>query len=233
MFSQKLLKSRLSVSDALSFEKFRREEFQKDPEQFTYFGIILFCGLQGSGKSLSAFDLIYHVIKEKPDVKIISNVNIGFADYIEYKGIDTVLNCDNGTKGVILFLDEIANQFPSAMSKEISSDWFTITNMMRKRRLLIIGTTPVFSRISKPFREQFEYVVLCQQKFFGLIQDNYWYRCNVESTIIGDSDEENTHNMQYVKHHWFTISKKHVTRYDTSEVVGVVKSSDRNARRAY
>lgn len=216
-----------------SFSRYRREQWDNDPDQFNSFGVILFCGLQGSGKSLSAFDLIYNVIQKKPDVIIISNVNIGFHDYIPYKGIDTVLNTDNGTKGIILFLDEIANQFPSAMSKEISSDWFTITNMLRKRRMLIIGTTPVFSRISKPFREQFEYVCLCNQRFKGLIQDNYWYRCNVETTIIGDGDEENTHNMELVKHHWFTISKSNVCRYDTTEVVNVVKSRDRDSRRSY
>lgn len=233
MFNHKVLSNKLNIFDLVDFNNYRKAERAKDPLQFTMFGVLLFCGLQGSGKSLSAFDLIYNLCVDFPDVVIISNVNIGFHDYIKYEGIETVLNTDNGTKGIILFLDEIANQFPSSMSKEISSDWFTITNMLRKRRLLIIGTTPVFSRISKPFREQFEYVCLCRQSFNGLIQDNYWFRCNVESTIIGDGDEENTHNMQLVKHHWFTISKDIVSRYDTTEVVSVVKSGDRNARKAY
>ena len=230
MFNHTILENKLSLSDMFNFSKFRKEQWDSDPDMFNSFGVILFCGLQGSGKSLSAFDLIYNITKKKPDIVIISNVNISFHEYIPYNGIDTVLNTDNGTKGIILFLDEIANQVPSAMSKDISSDWFTITNMLRKRRMLIIGTTPVFSRISKPFRVQFEYVCLCNQRFRGLIQDNYWYRCNVENTIIGDGDSENTHNMQLVKHNWFTISKSSVTRYDTSEVVNVIKSSDRDIR---
>ena len=230
MFNHSILNNKFNIGDMFAFSKYRREQWDNDPDMFNSFGVLLFCGLQGSGKSLSAFDLIYNVCQKKPDVVIISNVEISFHDYIKYEGIETVLNTDNGTKGIILFLDEIANQFPSAMSKDISSDWFTITNMLRKRRMLIIGTTPVFSRISKPFREQFEYVCLCSQKLGGLIQDNYWYRCNVEQTIIGDSDLENTHNMQLVKHHWFTISKRNVQRYDTSEVVNVVKSHDRDSR---
>lgn len=232
MFDVSILKNRLSISDMLAFNKLRKEQAAADPDAFNHFGVLLFCGLQGSGKSLSAFDLIYRLCNEKPDVVIISNVDISFHDYIKYEGIETILQTDNGTKGIILFLDEIANQFPSALSKEISSDWFTITNMLRKRRLLIIGTTPVFSRIGKPFREQFEYVCLCSQKMNGLLQENYWFRCNVESTIIGDSDEENTHNMQLVKTHRFSITPDIVSRYDTNEVVNVIKSIDRRERRA-
>lgn len=231
MFNTGLLESKLSVPDMYRFSVHRKREFEKDPEQFMSFGTIIFCGLQGSGKSLSAFQLIRQICDNKPNVKIISNVGISFHDYIQYEGIDTVLNTNNGTKGIILFLDEIGNQFPSAMSKEISADWFTITNMQRKRRLLIIGTTPVFSRLAKPFREQFEYACLCTQKFNGLVQDNYWFKCNVESTIIGDSDEENTHNMELVKHHYFSISVEDITRYDTTEIVGVVKSKDRDERK--
>lgn len=230
MFSHSILENKVSIKESFRFWKFRKEEWESDPNQFSSFGILLFCGLQGSGKSLSAFDLIYKVVSKKPDVKIISNVPISFHDYIPYQGIDTILRTDNGTKGVILFLDEIANQFPSALSKDMSTDWLTVTNMMRKRRLLIIGTTPVFSRLAKPFREQFEYVILCSQKFGGLIQQNYWYRCNVENTIIGDSDSENTHNMELVKTHTFSVTKRHVQRYDTAEIVKIVKSKDRTQR---
>lgn len=231
MFNTCILENSFSIPKMFAFNRYRNEQFAKDPDQFTSFGTIIFCGLQGSGKSLSAFQLIETIVKMRPLVKIISNVNIGFHDYIPYEGIETVIATNNGTKGIILFLDEIGNQFPSSLSKDISADWFTITNMQRKRRLLIIGTTPVFSRLAKPFREQFEYACLCTQKFNGLIQDNYWFKCNVESTIIGDSDEENTHNMELVKHHYFAIDIKDVTRYDTSEIVGVVKSTDREERR--
>lgn len=231
MFSHAILQNRISLKEMFGFYKYRKNEWENDPEQFSSFGILLFCGLQGSGKSLSAFDLIYDICNKKPDVKIISNVEIGFHPYIQYEGVKTILQTDNGTKGIILFLDEIANQFPSALSKDMSTDWLLVTNMMRKRRLLIIGTTPVFSRLAKPFREQFEYVCVCQQKFGGLIQENLWFRCNVENTILGDSDTENTHNMQLVRRHIFTISKKHVQRYDTAEIVKIVKSSDREERR--
>ena len=73
-----------------AFSKYRREQWDNDPYMFNSFGVLLFCGLQGSGKSLSAFDLIYNVCQKKPDVVIISNVEISFHDYIKYEGIEIV-----------------------------------------------------------------------------------------------------------------------------------------------
>ena len=183
MFDCRIAKSGFSIKGCIDFVIKRNKDVAENPDRFNQFGIILFCGLQGSGKSLSAFRLIESLCNEKPDLAIVSNVSLSFHDVVEYNGIQTVFDVteNQGDKGTILFLDEIANQFPSTLSKEISDDWFTITNMMRKRRLLIIGTTPVFSRLTKAFREQFEYVCVCEQRLNGLIQNNYWYRCNVDT----------------------------------------------------
>lgn len=232
MFDCRIAKNGFNLGGMFKFIALRNKDVLDNPDRFYQFGIILFCGLQGSGKSLSAFRLINSICNEKNDVAIISNVGLSFHDVVPYNGIQTVFDVteNQGDRGTILFLDEIANQFPSTISKEISDDWFTITNMMRKRRLLVIGTTPVFSRLVKPFREQFEYVCVCEQKFGGLIQNNYWYRCNVETTVLGDSDMENTHNMQVARHQWFLITPDDVQRYDTNEIVRVVKSRDRKER---
>jgi len=41
----------------------------------------------------------------------------------------------------------------------------------RKQRKHIVGTSQVFQRIAKPFREQFKYVVQCR-KMMGVLQCN-------------------------------------------------------------
>lgn len=232
MFDCKIAKNGFNVAGLFDFISMRNKDIREHPERFNLHGILLFCGLQGSGKSLSAFRLINNICELKEDIAIISNVGLSFHEVYPYNGIQTVFDVteEQGDRGTILFLDEIANQFPSTISKEISDDWLTITNMMRKRRLLIIGTTPVFSRLVKPFREQFEYVCVCEQKFAGMLQSNHWFRCNVETTVLGDSDQENTHNMQEVKHQFFLITRDDVSRYDTNEIVRVVKSRDRRER---
>lgn len=231
MFDVSIAKSHFSLFDMVRTRRYKKQEIIDHPDRFYSFGVILICGELGSGKSLTAHRLIKEFLTEKPDILVCSNVRIPFAEkFVAYTGLNDFKRIDNDDKGIILFIDEIMNQFPSTLSKDISDEWITLLALLRKKRVLIIGTGPMFSRIAKPFRETFEYVCLCDS-FFGkygaLIQSNRWYKCNVESKIIGDSDKENTFNMQEVKHQVFTIQVDDLTRYDTSELVKVVHSDDR------
>lgn len=235
MFDVKIAKSHFSLFDLFRTNRYKKKDIIDNPDRFYSFGVILICGELGSGKSLTAHRLIKEFLDNKSDILVCANVDLPFAEnFHRYKGLDDFKRLDNGDKGIILFLDEIMNQFPSTLSKDISDEWITLLALLRKKRCLIIGTGPMFSRIAKPFRETFEYVCLCDS-FFGrygaLIQSNHWYKCNVESKIIGDSDKENTFNMQEVKHQIFTIQVDDLMRYNSSELVEVVKSDDRKGRK--
>lgn len=235
MFDVDIAKSHFSIFDMFRTNKFKKLDMVNNPDRFYSFGVILLCGELGSGKSLTAHRLIQDFLKEKPDIMVCSNVDLPFAEkFVRYTGLNDFKEIDNGDRGIILFIDEIMNQFPSTLSKDISDEWITLLALLRKKRCLIIGTGPMFSRIAKPFRETFEYVCLCDS-FFGrygaLIQNNYWFKCNVESKIIGTGDQENTFNMKMVKHQVFTIQVEDLTRYNTGELVQVVKSTDRKGRK--
>lgn len=234
MFDVKIAKSHLSLFDMVRTNRYKKKEIKEHPDRFYSFGVILICGELGSGKSLTAHRLIKQFLDYKEDILICANVDLPFASkFVRYQGLEHFKKLDNEDKGIILFLDEIMNQFPSTLSKDISDEWITLLALLRKKRVLIIGTGPMFSRIAKPFRETFEYVCLCDS-FFGrwgaLIQSNYWYKCNVESKIIGNGDQENTFNMQEVKHQLFTIQVDDLMRYNSAELVEVVKSDDRKGR---
>ena len=56
----------------------------------------------------------------------------------------------------------------------------------RKQRKHIVGTSQVFGRIAKPFREQFKYVVQCKT-FFGLFSFNRVSREKISKQKIDDS----------------------------------------------
>lgn len=237
MFDVKVAKSHFSLFDMFRTNRFKKKDILDNPDRFYSFGVILLCGELGSGKSLTAHRLIKQFLEYKPDILVCSNVNIPFADnFVPYTGLQDFKILDNKDKGIILFIDEIMNQFPSTLSKDISDDWITLLALLRKKRCLIIGTGPMFSRIAKPFRETFEYVCLCDcffGKYGALIQNNHWFKCNVENKIIGTGDSENTFNMQEVKHQVFTIQVDDLIRYDTAEMVKVVESQDRKGRLRY
>lgn len=196
-------------------------EYAKEHKnEFKPHGILVFSGEQGSGKTLTAVRYIKLCLNQYPKAKVVSNVNINGVDTIRYQGLHTLLETDNGSDGIIFFCDEISNQFSSLDSKEISSDWFTILNMQRKRHLHIVGTCPVLGRVMKPFREQFSVICTCEQLFGGYVQNNHYYK----NTLFAFSDGQDiTKGLKHLKWQFFTVCPEHYFSYDSFEVVQVVK----------
>lgn len=146
---------------------------RNNPDYFYPAGIWVFCGPQGSGKTLSAVQCLQKICKKYPkalvcsniDVSGISNTVIPFVDYEQLKTLD------NGIEGIIFFLDELHILWNSLESKEIPISEMACFCQMRKNRRVIIGTAQVYGRIAKAIREQLQYVIDCK-KIFGLIQVN-------------------------------------------------------------
>lgn len=146
---------------------------RNNPDYFYPSGIWVFCGPQGSGKTLSAVQCLKKMCKRYPkalvctniDIKGIENKTIPFTDYEQLKILD------NGIEGIIFFLDELHILWNSLESKDIPITEMACFCQMRKNRRVIIGTSQVYGRIAKPIREQLQFAVVCH-KVLGLIQYN-------------------------------------------------------------
>ena len=148
--------------------------FARDnPDYFYPAGIWVFCGPQGSGKTLSAIQCLKKVCKEYPKAIVCSNLEIRgienkvipFVSYVQLR------NLSNGIEGIIFFLDELHILWNSLESKDIPISEMACFCQMRKDRRVIIGTSQVYSRIAKPIREQLQYAVDCRN-YFKLLQVN-------------------------------------------------------------
>lgn len=144
----------------------------------TYFdpeGLLIFCGEQGSGKTLSAVQYVKSLCAAYPHAKLCTNVAIeGLpeeTEVIEYDGLDCLKNLENDMEGVIYLIDEIHLEFNSLESKNIPIEVMVEVAQQRKQRKHIVGTTQVYGRLAKPFREQLRNVVLCQN-YFKVLQFN-------------------------------------------------------------
>lgn len=165
--------------DALfSAIKYKRDFKKAHPEFFGPDGILVFCGGQGEGKTLSAVQYVLKLKKAYPQCIVVSNVRLlalAPADYIFVSGVDQMADAmrdvSNGYAGVIYFIDEIHNLFSSLESKNIPINIVQEISQQRKQRKHIVGTSQVFGRIAKPFREQFRLAVICR-KLFGFLQYN-------------------------------------------------------------
>lgn len=175
MFSiNKLMRGSLDPFQACQVWKYNREFRKKHPEYFDPDGIIVFCGGQGAGKTLSLVQYVQKVCARYPQVKVCTNLSLSLPDNIEiipWTGVKCFTDISNGYAGVMYVIDEIHLEFNSLESKKMDSNIFTIVSQQRKQRKHIVGTSQVFSRIAKPFREQFKYAVACRN-VLGVFQIN-------------------------------------------------------------
>lgn len=164
-----------NIKNIFKLFKFRKDFDKSHPDFFKPEGLLVFCGAQGEGKTLSAVQYVRELTWEYPNAILVSNVDIkGLCPSVkvyEYDGIDCLTKFENGYKGVIYLIDEIHLEFNSLESKNIPIEVMVEVSQQRKQRKHIIGTSQVFLRMAKPLREQIKNLVICK-KIFGCIQFN-------------------------------------------------------------
>lgn len=133
------------------------DKFRKNPDAFDTFGVHIFCGEQGSGKSIAMMHFIKMCKERNPLCKIASNINIQDQDD-QISDWTDILTTNNGWRGQVVVLDEIQNWFSSNESKDFPPEMLTEVTQQRKQRKVIVGTSQVFTRMSKPIREQITYL---------------------------------------------------------------------------
>lgn len=139
----------------------------KDAEFFKPNGVQMFCGMQGSGKTYSMVKALLHIKEKYPKCIVVTNLklNVDF-DYVTFSTLEelsrVLTEINNGKFGVVYAIDEIQNYFNSLESKSIPPWVFTEISQQRKQRKLIMGTSQLFLRVAKPFREQVDSVILCR-----------------------------------------------------------------------
>lgn len=169
------LRGSLNPAHIYKAVKFDMDFRRNQPDYFEPEGILIFCGSQGSGKTLSAVQYIKLICSKYPKAILVSNVDIkGLPEQtqvVEYDGLDTLKNIENGYYGVIYFIDEIHLELNSLESKNIDMDTIVELSQQRKQRKHIVGTSQVYLRMAKPLREQVKDIVLCKN-YFKYIQRN-------------------------------------------------------------
>lgn len=217
-FDRDALCSRFSLKDASSCIKARMEFDRLHPYYFYPDGLLLFTGAQGKGKTLSAARYVNNLVKKYPKAIIVSNIELRLPNYrndlIPYTGIDDIDTYSNGEYGVILFLDEIQVEFASMESRQMPPSILQKVSQQRKRRLHIVGTTQLFSRVAKPFREQTNAVVDCNC-WFKLIQIN----SIVDFDSITEDINGNMTEYKYRGRKFFFRSAAMFDYYDTFSLV--------------
>ena len=206
------LRGPVSPAGAVQSLLYKRDFRRAHPEYFDPEGLLVFCGPQGSGKTLSAVQYCKKILVQYPCCKFVTNVAIdgipSEVEVIEYDGLDTLMNVSNGYAGVLYLIDELHLEFNSLESKNISIEEMTEFAQQRKQRKHIVGTSQVFMRLAKPLREQIRRVIVCQNHF-GLVQHNI----EIDGTTA--TEDNGKLNAQIMGHYWWVHRPEMYACYDT------------------
>lgn len=198
-----------------------REERKKHPNYMQLNGILCFCGEQGSGKTLSAVNYVEAVAQRYKKCQIVTNIDLDIdvkpSRIHAYEGVEQMLTFDNGEYGVIFFIDEMHIEFNSLESKGMDIHTFELVSQQRKMRKHIVGTSQVFGRLAKPFREQFKYVVLCDRMIGSLFRQQAFSAQNIPF----EDDIRTLLKPRCTR--WYIAGPDMYSKYDTSQVVRRVR----------
>lgn len=237
-----------SLSPNLVFDtlEYKRAFRKAHPEYFDPDGILVFCGAQGQGKTLSAVAYLRRLCLQYPQVVICTNVALtdsaeicfcygcledtaddarvqrwlGFRETgkiciacVTYDDVERLTSVNNGYAGVVYLIDEMHLEFNSLESKQMNSNIFYQVSQQRKQRKHIVGTSQVFTRLAKPFREQFKYLVQCRC-MFGVLQINRL----CDALDCKEDDNGNVTARAVKSFFWFHDSKIY-QMYDTAQII--------------
>lgn len=187
--------------------------YREHPDFFHPDGIWVFCGSQGSGKTLSAVKAAKLLHKYYPKALVCSNLDIRDIDcpIIPFSSYDQIKEINNGELGIIFLIDEIHLLWNSLESKNIPISEMASFCQMRKARRVILGTSQVYGRIAKSIREQLKYAIKCKSyiKYLQVnkVIDPHGENCQGEKN--GELDGEHVHTS------WFFHRPEDYLAYDT------------------
>jgi len=167
------------------------ENKKKGVVTFKEYGLTLFTGRQGSGKTMSMVFTAEQYRLKYPTLYICSNFGYEFQDEplttladIPRVALEAKLK---GSCGVLILWDEIQNDFDSF--SKVNRDVLRVVTQQRKQAIKILGTSQVFTRVSKALREQTYEVALCRT-FMGRHTRAKFYDAEDFSHNIDKPDEK-------------------------------------------
>lgn len=133
----------------------------KNKDEFREYGLTLYCGKQGAGKTMAMTEYLERMRIKYPKCIICTNYNYIHQD-LELDNWKKLLQVRNGDLGVIFAIDEIQNEYSSDSWKNFPEGLLAEITQQRKQKIKIVGTSQVFTRVVKQLREQTFEVVECR-----------------------------------------------------------------------
>lgn len=141
-------------------------------KEFKEYGVTMYSGRQGSGKTIGMVKYLEDIKEKYPDVMIITNFGYVKQDK-PMESWEDLINIRNGKNGVVFAIDELQNEWDSSKWDKFPEFLLRQITMQRKQRVKIVASSQVYTRVVKAIREQCYEVVEC----WTLLGRWSFYRC--------------------------------------------------------
>lgn len=222
MISLNALEQNTHLKSAVDTFKYNMNFSKDNPDYFYPSGFACFIGVQGSGKTLTAVNYVYKLLKFYPNAILVTNIDL--RDYpvdhkriFPFKSADDLLKYKNGKLGVIFLIDEIHLYLGSQKgANNLNPEVLQAICQQRKQRIHIVSTTQFFAQLNINLRRHFDYIILCESKFFG-----YKQRLSIinRDSITSNESSSQTIEGQVQKKISYWRNPSMFERYDTYAII--------------
>lgn len=220
IYSQKRFIVKLAIFLKLIF--FDIIHILKHGRKFSEYGLTLYCGKQGRGKTVALVEYLERMRIKYPKAIIVTNFNY-VHQHRAMKDWRDFFDIRNGEDGVIFAIDEIQNEYNSNSWKDFPETLLTEITQQRKQRIKIVATSQVYTRVVKQLREQAHEVVECRTLF------GRWTFLRAFDADDYDVIVNNPEKKQKIKRIWrknFVQDAKLRNLYDTYEKIERMRKTE-------
>ena len=195
------------------------DKFRDNPEIFSEYGCWFFVGKQGSGKTMSLVETLERLRKRYPKLKIYTNFGYTYETAPLLKLTD-LLNRDlyNGLYGTVFVIDEIQNEFSASTSRDFPESVLSLVTQQRKNHILILTTSQVFTRVSKPLREQCYRAIECKTLFGRYTMCKHYDGIDYADAVDKADDYKREHRPR-IQYHSFVQTDKLRECFDSYKLI--------------
>lgn len=190
---------------------------------FQGWGIHLFTGKFGQGKTSLMMIKAYKLCERYPQLCLLTNINVAnFPDYTKIYHLETAQDILNAPKNCLVLIDEIGTIFNSrdfsGGKRAVPKPLFQHLCQCRKRRMMIYATVQRFNLLDKQIRDISATVTTCRTYFKHPFSRLVTARCyDIEEYEC--YSENRTYQPKRLYTEAYVQSNHYRNLYDTSQLV--------------
>lgn len=192
----------------------------KQWEDFNGFGLHIYVGLFGMGKTIAMVNSAYNLARRYKKMKILTNIELSnFPPHTEITKLENYMQIVNCGPDTLILIDEISSLFQSRNWANFPMPLLSQLLQVRKSKKMIYATAQRFGHVDKLMRDVTYSVRDC---------NNFWKRFQFIKTYYAWEYEEQNIMMPAVPiaYSSFIATDACRQRYDTMELIDNLKKSD-------